>query len=244
MYATGDLARWLPDGTLEFLGREDDQVKIRGYRVEPSEVEAVLLRGAQVREAAVVTREEANGDHRLVAYVVADGADGASLRAHAAEGLPDFMVPSAFVLLDQLPRTPSGKIDRQNLPEPEAAAASQAEDYVAPRTPMEEKVAAIWADVLGVERVGIHDDFFALGGHSLLATQIIAQLRSDFAVDLPLHSLFTDPTVESLSRVIFGLVADSGDVETESLLAELEQLSDDEAERLLAGDGATESDPA
>ncbi len=237
MYRTGDLARWLPDGTLEFLGREDEQIKIRGFRVEPSEVEAVLLRASGVRESAVVAREESSGEQRLVAYVVGDEADDASLRAHAAEYLPEFMIPSAFVVLDQLPRTASGKIDRQNLPEPEAASSGQREEYVAPRTPMEEKVAAIWADVLGVERVGIHDDFFALGGHSLLATQIIAQLRSDFGVDLPLHSLFTDPTVESLSRVIFGLLAETGDADADSLLAELEQLSDEEAERLLAGEG-------
>ena len=239
MYSTGDLARWLPDGTIEFLGRVDEQIKIRGFRVEPSEVESVLLRANGVREAVVVAREEANGELRLAAYVVADGTSTSDLRVHAAEYLPEFMLPSAFVLLDQLPRTPSGKIDRQSLPDPEVGSAAQAEDYVAPRSPMEEKIAAIWEDVLGVKRVGMHDDFFALGGHSLLATQIIAQLRSDFGVDLPLHSLFTDPTVESLSRVIVGMLAETGDAETEALLAELEGLSDEEAARLLAEDGAS-----
>lgn len=237
MYATGDRARWLPDGTLEFFGRVDEQIKIRGFRVEPSEVESVLLRASGVREAAVVPRQEANGELRLAAYIVAD-ATVSDLRAHAADYLPEFMVPSAFVMLDQLPRTPSGKIDRQNLPDPEAAAGPPSHDYVAPRTPMEEKIAAIWEDVLGVERVGVHDDFFALGGHSLLATQIIAQLRSDFGVDLPLHSLFTDPTVESLSAVIFGMLAETGGEDTDALLAELEGLSDEEAARLLAEDGS------
>jgi acyl carrier protein len=152
------------------------------------------------------------------------------------------MVPSAFVGLDELPRTPSGKIDRLALPEPDAAASARTEDFVAPRTPMEEKVAAIWADVLNVKRVGVHDDFFALGGHSLLATQIVAQIRTDLAVDLPLHSLFTSPTVESLSAAIVELIGDDTDAETMAVLAELEGMSDEEAARLLAessdGDGA------
>jgi acyl carrier protein len=149
------------------------------------------------------------------------------------------MVPSAFVSLDKLPRTPSGKIDRLALPEPEAAAA-RTEAFVAPRTPMEEKLAAIWADVLNVKKVGVHDDFFALGGHSLLATQIVAQIRTDFAVDLPLHSLFTSPTVESLSMAIIELMGD--DAETIAVLAELDGLSDEEAAQLL-GDTSREDAP-
>jgi amino acid adenylation domain-containing protein len=231
MYSTGDLARWLPDGTIEFLGRADEQVKIRGFRVEPAEIEEALRRLPAVREAAVVAREEASGDKRLVGYVVSDGSvSSEQLRAHVAEWVPDFMVPSAFALLDELPRTPSGKIDRLALPEPEAAAAS-AEEFVAPRTPMEEKVAAIWADVLNVQQVGIHDDFFALGGHSLLATQIVAQIRTDFSVELPLHSLFSSPTVESLAAAVLELIGE--DEETTRLLDELEGLSDEEAAKLL-----------
>jgi acyl-coenzyme A synthetase/AMP-(fatty) acid ligase/acyl carrier protein len=231
MYSTGDLARWLPDGTIEFLGRADEQVKIRGFRVEPAEIEEALRRLPAVREAAVVAREEASGDKRLVGYVVSDGSvSSEQLHAHVAEWVPDFMVPSAFALLDELPRTPSGKIDRLALPEPEAAAAS-AEEFVAPRTPMEEKVAAIWADVLNVQQVGIHDDFFALGGHSLLATQIVAQIRTDFSVELPLHSLFSSPTVESLAAAVLELIGE--DEETTRLLDELEGLSDEEAAKLL-----------
>jgi amino acid adenylation domain-containing protein len=231
MYATGDLARWLPDGTIEFLGRADEQVKIRGFRVEPAEVEEALRRQPAVREATVVAREEPSGDKRLVGYVVSDGSvSSEQLRAHVAEWVPDFMVPSAFVLLDELPHTPSGKIDRLALPEPEAAAAARTK-FVAPRTPMEENVAAIWADVLNVEKVGIHDDFFALGGHSLLATQIVAQIRTDLSVELPLHSLFSSPTVESLAAAVLELIGE--DEETTRLLNELEGLSDEEAAQLL-----------
>jgi acyl carrier protein len=191
----------------------------------------------------VVAREEAPGDKRLVAYVVSGGAASPEdLRAHVAEWVPEFMVPSAFVELDELPRTPSGKIDRLALPEPDVAASARAEDFVAPRTPMEEKVAAIWIDVLNVKQVGIHDDFFALGGHSLLATQIVAQIRTDLAVDLPLHSLFTSPTVESLSAAIVELIGDDTDAETLAVLAELEGMSDEEAARLLADSSGGEQE--
>jgi amino acid adenylation domain-containing protein len=241
MYATGDLARWLPDGAIEFLGRADEQVKIRGFRVEPAEIEATLRKLPTVREAAVVAREEPSGEKRLVAYVVDDKAvDADALRAHVAQWVPEFMIPSAFVAMDELPRTPSGKIDRLALPEPDAAV-SRTEAFVAPRTPTEQKLAAIWADVLNVERVGVHDDFFALGGHSLLATQIIAQIRTDFAVDLPLHSLFTSPTVELLAEAISELAGGEADAETSALLAELEGLSEEEAAELL---GKTQGDAA
>ena len=141
-----------------------------------------------------------------------------------------------FVVLDELPRTPSGKVDRLALPEPDVAASARRAEFVAPRTPIEEQVAAIWADVLGLERVSVQDDFFALGGHSLLATQIVAQIRSDFSIELPLHSLFTSPTVETLSQTIFEMMGGGGDEETAELLAQLENLSDEEAEQLLAGE--------
>jgi amino acid adenylation domain-containing protein len=233
MYDTGDLARWLPDGTLEFLGRVDEQVKIRGFRVEPAEVEAMLREQPSVREAVVVARREGEGDPRLVAYCVHEPAvSHDDLRAHLAELVPDYMVPSAFVSLDALPLTPSGKVDRLSLPEP--AAPGSGNGRVAPRTPMEESVAAIWADVLGVDAVGVDDDFFALGGHSLLAAQVVAQVRSDFAVELPMHSLFTMPTVETLAAEIGRLAGAADEDETAQLLAKLETLSDDEVERLLA----------
>jgi amino acid adenylation domain-containing protein len=238
MYDTGDLARWLPDGTLEFLGRVDEQLKIRGYRVEPAEVETALRSHSQIREAVTVTQAGSNGDLRLLAYCTLDGAPlgEEQLRSHLAEWLPEYMMPGAIVVVDELPRTPSGKIDKLALPDPDVADAQSAE-YVAPRTPLEETVASIWVQVLGVERIGVEDDFFALGGHSLLATQVVAQVRSDFAVDLPLHSLFTCPTVASLASEIVRMMGDSEVDETAKLMAELEGMSDEEAQqRLLAED--------
>jgi amino acid adenylation domain-containing protein len=235
MYDTGDLARWLPDGTLEFLGRADEQLKIRGYRVEPAEVEAALRTHETVREAVVVAQPSAAGDAQLIAYCVTDQLSRDDLRKHVSGWLPEFMLPSAIVLLDSLPRTPSGKVDRLALPDPDGAGEDHPE-YLAPRTPMEDAVAAIWSRVLGVEKIGVEDDFFALGGHSLLATQVVAQIRSDFAVDLPLHSLFTYPTVASLTAEIIRMMGESEEDETAKLLAELESLSDEDAERLLAAD--------
>jgi acyl carrier protein len=235
MYATGDLVRRLPNDEIEFVGRRDDQLKIRGFRIEPSEVEAALRTHEGIRDAVVVGRDEGRGERRLVAYVVAARSVTAEeLKRHAAQWLPDVMIPSAFVVLDSLPLTPSGKVDRLALPAPDAANGSGADAYVAPRTPVEEAVAAIWADVLGIERVGADDDFFALGGHSLLATQIIAQIRSNLSVNLPLHSLFTAPTVATLAAQVVQMMG--GDDETAQLLAEVGQLSDEEVERLLAGE--------
>jgi amino acid adenylation domain-containing protein len=237
MYDTGDIARWLPDGALEFLGRVDEQVKIRGYRVEPAEVETALRSHAAVREAVVTTWESAAGDVRLVAYCTVDGfTDRTDLRGYLGTLLPEFMLPSAIAVLDSFPQTPSGKVDRLALPDPETIGEPSAADYIAPRTPLEETVAQIWCHVLGIERIGVEDDFFALGGHSLLATQVVAQVRSDFAVDLPLHSLFTYPTVASLTGEIMRMMGRSDEQETAALMAELEGLSDEEAERLLAGE--------
>jgi amino acid adenylation domain-containing protein len=234
MYDTGDLVRWLPDGALEFLGRVDEQIKIRGYRIEPAEIETALRSHPQVGEAVVVAREGAAGDPRLIAYCGAEGAVSQDhLRRHLADWLPEFMLPSAIVLLDSLPRTPSGKVDVLALPDPDT---EQVANYVPPRTPMEEAVARIWSRVLGIEQVGVEDDFFALGGHSLLATQVVAQIRSDFAVELPLHSLFTYPTVASLTAEVVRMMGESDADETATLLAELEGLSDEEAERLLAAE--------
>jgi acyl-coenzyme A synthetase/AMP-(fatty) acid ligase len=231
LYRTGDLARFLPDGNIEFLGRRDEQVKIRGFRVEPAEVEAVLGRHADVSQAAVTVAADAHGSPRLVAYVVArTQTDAADLRAFCAESLPDFMVPSQFVPIDALPFTASGKIDRRALPDPGDVDLRQETDYVAPSTPLEQELAAIWADVLGVERVGATDDFFALGGHSLLATQIVARVRTTLNVDLPLHILFLSPTVEGLAREIIGLQGNggTGDAEMEALLDEIEGLQEED----------------
>ena len=235
IYDTGDLARRLPDGTLEFLGRADGQVKIRGFRVEPGEVESALRSHPAVANAAVVPVEETAGDIRLVAYCeLGSPATADDLRRHVAEWVPEFMIPSAFVTLDALPLTDSGKVDRLALPELADAAPGEDGDYVAPRSAVEEAVAAIWADVLGLERVSVEADFFALGGHSLLATQVVAQVRTDFAIELPLHSLFVCPTVALLSTEIVGLMGTADNDETAKLLDELENLSDEEASELVA----------
>ncbi|HEX2201826.1 MAG TPA: phosphopantetheine-binding protein, partial [Longimicrobium sp.] len=198
LYRTGDRARWKADGTVEFLGRVDQQVKIRGFRVEPGEIEAALREHPSVREAAVVAREDTPGDRRLVAYVVADGTDAAALKAHLEVRLPAFLVPAAFVPLAALPLTANGKVDRQALPEPGAEGGE--EGYVAPRTPVEEALAGIFAQVLKHEEVGVHDDFFVLGGHSLLATQVVSRVRRLLGVQLSVRALFESPTVAGLAE--------------------------------------------
>ena len=205
LYRTGDLARYLADGNVEFLGRVDYQVKIRGFRIELEEIEAVLGRHAAVRESVVVAREVAAGDKRLVAYVVAAGSEPPTvgeLRRHLKGQLPDYMVPAAFVMLDELPLAPSGKVDRKALPAPDDAGREFAASYVAPRTPVEEVLAGVLAEVLGVVRVGVHDNFFALGGHSLLATQVVSRVREILRVELPLSRFFEAPVVAELAAAV------------------------------------------
>ena len=204
LYRTGDLVRWLANGELEFLGRIDHQVKVRGFRIELGEVESVLAIHPEVREAVVVVRQDRSADKRLIAYVTTTEAAPAAavLRAFLRERLPDYMVPSRFVHLDDLPRTPGGKVDRKALPAPDAETGGPAEGHVEPRTPVEELVVGIWADLLHVKQVGIDDDFFELGGHSLLATQVVSRLRDTFAVELPLRRLFEAPTVGRLAREV------------------------------------------
>jgi amino acid adenylation domain-containing protein len=206
LYDTGDLARWLPDGTIEFVGRADAQLKVRGFRVEPGEVEAVLRSHPELDDALVLARKGAAGDERLVAYVTAgeSAPEQAELRGFVADRLPEFMVPSTFVVLDELPLTPNGKVDRGALPEP--APDEAAEEYVEPRTPTERLVARIWREVLEVERVGAADSFAELGGHSLLATQVVTRLHAELGRDVPLRLLFEHPTVELLARAL-----DAGD---------------------------------
>ena len=211
MYRTGDRARWVAGGELEYLGRIDQQVKVRGFRIEPGEVEAALRAHPAVGEAVVAARADGNGGVRLVAYHLAAGGAGhgeaSALRAWLRERLPDYMVPSAFVALESLPLTPSGKTDRRALPAPETEAAAAAEP-VPPSTPVEEILAGIWAGVLRTERVGVHDDFFALGGHSLLGTQVVSRIRVAFGVELPLRALFEEPTVAGLAARIVALRGD------------------------------------
>ncbi len=202
MYRTGDVARWLPDGTVECLGRVDNQVKIRGFRIELGEIEARLAEHPAVREAAVIAREVASGDKRLIAYYTSaeeqDAVGIEQLRSHLAASLPDYMVPAAYVRLEALPLTPNGKLDRKALPAPELNALSTT-GYEPPQGEMEEKLAEVWAEVLKLDRVGRHDNFFDLGGHSLLAVQLMLRLQKFIpGVALPLRSLLEAPTVERL----------------------------------------------
>ncbi|MBD2253936.1 amino acid adenylation domain-containing protein [Nostoc parmelioides FACHB-3921] len=202
LYKTGDLARYLPDGNIEYLGRIDNQVKIRGFRIELGEIEAALSQYRDVQAACIIPREDTPGDKRLVAYVVAhqdSPTTMSELRQFLKAKLPDYMVPSAFVMLDALPLTPSGKVDRRALPAPDLDN-EITDKYVAPRNPTEELLAQIWAQVLKVEKVGIHDNFFDLGGHSLLATQLISRIRNVFKVELPLRELFASAKISELAR--------------------------------------------
>jgi amino acid adenylation domain-containing protein len=200
MYRTGDLARWLPDGNLDFLGRIDHQVKVRGFRIELGEVETALSAHPQVQQAVVAARGDRPESLTLVAWVAADESLTApELRAFLQARLPAYMVPAVFVLLPELPLTPNGKVDRRALPAPDSAAE---ESFEAPQTPIEEMLAGLWASVLGVERVGRGDDFFALGGHSLLATQMIARLRQLLDIELPLRALFENPTLAGLAACV------------------------------------------
>ncbi|HEY83747.1 MAG TPA: amino acid adenylation domain-containing protein [Chloroflexi bacterium] len=208
LYKTGDIARYRPDGSIEFLGRVDNQVKIRGFRVELGEIEAALARHPAVSEAVVALREDRPGDKRLVAYIVGLAVSGqrsaviSVLREFLVARLPDYMIPAAFVFLDAFPLTASNKVDRRALPAPDSSRAGLSQEFATPRTPTEANLAEIWAAVLGVEQVGIHDDFFELGGHSLLATQLISRLRDAFQVELPLRRLFSAPTVAGLAEYI------------------------------------------
>ena len=202
LYRSGDGARLLSGGGLEYLGRLDGQVKIRGFRVEPGEVEAALRDHPGVREAVVAVWDAAPGDRRLVAYLVpaAGAVPPAELRGHLAGRLPEHMVPGEYVALDAFPRTPSGKLDRRALPEPQGAGAG--DGYLAPRTPAEERVAELFAAILGVRRVGVRDDFFALGGHSLLATSLAVRVREALGVEIPLHAVFGARTVGELAVLV------------------------------------------
>jgi acyl carrier protein len=215
LYRTGDMGRYTPDGNLEFLGRVDQQVKIRGFRIELAEIESVLRQHPQVRDAVVeVADSVASTDLRLLAYVVnrEDGAPSVpELRTFLLRRLPDYMVPTAFVILADLPRTPSGKVDRRALPVRETSSEELNVSYAAPRTEIERNIAAVWQELLGVERVGLNDNFFDLGGHSLLIVQVHDRLRDVMKINLSLVDLFRHPTINSLAESF-------GQVERESTL--------------------------
>ena len=190
LYKTGDLARYLPDGNIQFLGRLDHQVKIRGFRIELGEIEAVLSNHPQIQQAAAIATTDPTGNNRLIAYVVVSEDEDLStqqLREFLQQQLPAYMVPSTFIILDTLPLTPNGKVDRKALPAPDGDI-ERTQEYVAPHTPNQEIIAHIFTTVLGIETVSIHDNFFELGGHSLLATQLTSRLKQSFTVDIPLQS--------------------------------------------------------
>jgi amino acid adenylation domain-containing protein len=227
IYRTGDVGRLLPDGAIEWRGRRDHQVKLRGYRIELGEVETVLGGCPGVRESAVVLREEEPGEPRLVAYVVPDERgqrpQTSELRGYLKERLPEYMMPSAFVVLDAMPLTSSRKVDRRALPAPDPSGFRAENAYAQPRTPVEEQLVEIWEDILGLERVGVHDDFFALGGHSLLAMRVTARLNRHFGVELPLRTLFEQPTIGGLALAVTQTQAEA-EIDIEEMLAQVEQL--------------------
>ncbi|MEN6373144.1 MAG: amino acid adenylation domain-containing protein, partial [Smithella sp.] len=205
MYRTGDLACYLSDGNIKYLNRIDHQVKIRGFRIELGEIEAVLKDHGAVSRVVVMDREDVSGDKRLVAYIIPDNEhtpDTNDLREHLRKNLPEYMIPAAFVMMEKFPLTPNGKIDRRAFPMPEYARSDLEETYVAPRTAIEQSLAEIWAEVLGVKRVGINDNFFQLGGHSLLAVRLFVRIRKWIGVDLPLVTLFKSPTVRGLAEIL------------------------------------------
>jgi amino acid adenylation domain-containing protein len=204
LYKTGDLARYLDKGNIEYLGRIDNQVKVRGFRIELGEIEAILSQHSDVQACCVIAREDIPGDKRLVAYVVANQdytPRMSELRQYLKAKLPEYMLPNAFVILESLPLTPNGKVDRRALPTPDLHS-DNTKKYVAPRTPIEELLAQIWLQVLKVAQVGIYDNFFELGGHSLLATQVVSRIRNIFKVELPLRELFVTATVAELALFI------------------------------------------
>jgi amino acid adenylation domain-containing protein len=226
LYRTGDLVRSLPDGQIAYLGRIDEQIKILGYRIEPNEIVSVLDNHPAIAASAVVARGNSCEEKRLAAYLVmANGVRPASteLRNFLKQDLPDYMVPGVFVQLDALPLTANGKVDRAALPEPTAENTLRDEEFIAPRTPIEKRLAAILSSLLNLNEVSVNDNFFLLGGHSLLGTQLIAKIRGAFSVELGLRTLFDTPTIADLSKEIERLI-----------LAKVEAMSDDEARALLA----------
>jgi amino acid adenylation domain-containing protein len=231
LYRTGDLVRRHEDGNLEFLRRLDQQVKIRGFRIEIGEIEAVLLGYDAVREAIVLAREDEPGDKRLVAYLTAKKQTKTNtnqLIEYLQRKLPDYMIPNAFVWLDRLPLTPNGKLDRLNLPAPEKLKPELSEGFIPPRTPVEEILAEMWSELLGIKNIGINDNFFELGGHSLQLTQLLSRILQVFQVDLPLRTLFNSPTIDQMVQAILSKQLELEDIsEFAEDLRELESMSPD-----------------
>jgi len=243
MYKTGDLARFLPDGNIEYLGRNDFQVKIRGFRIELGEIEARLADHPEVAETVVLAREDSPGSKRLVAYVVpheGKALHAPGLRSYLSALLAEYMVPAAFVVLPALPLTPNGKLDRQALPAPDDAAIP-ARAYEAPLGDTEIAIAGIWQQLLNVDQVGRHDHFFELGGHSLLAVQLVVRMRETFGVDISLKSLFERPSLSQLADLATSLqLTLYATDDMEDLEKELNALSESELLTLLSEEGQDE----
>ncbi len=222
-------------------------MKLRGYRIELGEIETVLTRHSAVRESLVVVRQEPTGEKRLVAYIVAAADQSpttSELRSYLKQKVPEYMVPTVFVMLEQMPLTPNGKVDRLALPVPDQSRPELEQTFVAPHTPVEEVVAGIWSEVLGVEQVGVHDNFFELGGHSLLATQVISRMQEAFQLEIPLRCMFESPTVAGLTST---METTAGVTQTDlskiaRILIRLNQLSEDEARMMLEARGSRRLD--
>ena len=236
LYRTGDVGRYLRDGSVEILGRSDGQVKLRGFRVELGEIEAALVQHPAVQDSVVVVREDEPDDKRLVAYIVSNQQPAPStndLRSFLKQKLPDYMMPSVFMFLESLPLTPNGKLDRKFLPPPDHSRPELDDVFATPRTPVEELLAAIWAEVLKLDKVGIQDNFFDLGGHSLLATQIVSRIDSAFGIELPLRRMFESPTVADLAmRITEQQTQGASKLELTQLLRELEAMTNKEAHKV------------
>ena len=243
LYRTGDLAFWRTDGTVQVIGRIDHQVKLRGFRIELGEIETVLAQYPGITQVVVHCREDRPGDQRLVAYFTREtiGATDAELRAHLKRALPDYMVPSAFVGLENFPLTPNGKIDRRALPAPEALT-GMSDDLVAPRTPEEETLAKLWGELLNLPAVDVRANFFDLGGHSVLGTQMLSRIEYEYGIELSLRVLFEAPTLEQMAVRVADACAQADQNDLEALLRKLEHLSDDEVAQQLTGSGKQRSD--
>jgi acyl carrier protein len=238
LYITGDLARFIPDGNIEYIGRNDFQVKIRGYRIELGEIEFTLAQHPDVRDAVVLARETKGGDKQLTTYVALKdiGTVAAKqLKEFLKERLPEYMLPVSFVVLDALPLTTTGKVDRNALPIDQIGVEVK-ENYLASRTALEQVLANIFSEILSVERVGANDSFFDLGGHSLLATQVLSRVREAFHLEVPLRKLFKAPTVAAFAAAILEDEAERESVErTAELLLKVANISDEEVDELLIG---------
>jgi acyl-coenzyme A synthetase/AMP-(fatty) acid ligase/acyl carrier protein len=239
LYKTGDLTRYRPDGNIEYVGRIDNQVKIRGFRIELAEIEAVLSQHPAVRESAVLVWEEANARKRLVAYVVPDAREqnsslsSSELRQFLQERLPEYMVPSAFVLLEKLPLTPNGKLDRRALPQ-KCDRVFEETAFTEPQTPTEKELAQIWMAVLELEKVGINESFFAIGGHSLMAMQLVSRVRMRFGVELALYDFFAAPTIQKLAELVEEeILANADSNQIDELLDLLENIDGESAQPVM-----------